>query len=279
MSLFISYKSDERLRVAPIATTLQQQGYPVWWDPMLETGAKAYPRQIREALDSAYAVIVCWSPKAVLSDWVTGEAQIAKEAGKLIQVVIEGVSLNPPFNMLQYANLCNWGGNSADPEWAKVSAQVRKLAVGQSGLTSKVGAPAQTARDAAERGRDMLDSVTGYQWRSAYDELLDSLTEEVGRTSLEALADGGDARAQMLLGRAHGRGLLGIEKNQVAAVRLLRLAVDRGNAQAQCELGLMWEFGVGGLRRDKAEAIRFYRLAASQGVELAKGLLLRAQKS
>jgi adenylate cyclase len=103
--VFISYKSTERALVGPIARALEAAGYSIWWDPQLEVSSHPYPRQISEAMESAKAVIVCWSPASLASDWVIAEASAAREVGKLIQLKVASCVLPPPFNVLEAADL------------------------------------------------------------------------------------------------------------------------------------------------------------------------------
>lgn len=125
--IFISYRSAERSAVAPLARALEDAGYSVWWDAHLEVSPHPYPRQIEKALAGAKAVIVCWSPEALSSDWVVAEASAAREAGKLMQVKIRSCALPPPFNVLETADLSEWRGNPEDAQWKRVVSGVAGL--------------------------------------------------------------------------------------------------------------------------------------------------------
>lgn len=124
--VFISYKSTERAQVAPIARGLEAAGYTVWWDPQLEVSSHPYPRQISEAMANAKAVIVCWSPAALASDWVIAEASAAREAGKLIQLKIASCVLPPPFNVLEAADLSSWRSGDEHADWNRVLQSVAR---------------------------------------------------------------------------------------------------------------------------------------------------------
>lgn len=78
----------------------------------------------------------------------------------------------------------------------------------------------------------------------------------------QPLAEQGDARAQSLVGLIHyiGRGAI---RDNVKAVKWLRLAADQGNANAQFRLGLVYSEGHGA-PQDHAEAAKWFRLAAEQ---------------
>jgi uncharacterized protein len=77
------------------------------------------------------------------------------------------------------------------------------------------------------------------------------------------LAEQGDARAQIILGRMYARGR-GVPLDEAEAGNWFRSAADRGNASAQLTLGNMYAEGRG-VPQDYAEAAKWYRAAAEQG--------------
>ena len=58
--IFLSYKSDDRARVAPLVEALAAEGLTVWWDAQIEGGA-AWRQTIATQLETAACVIVVWS--------------------------------------------------------------------------------------------------------------------------------------------------------------------------------------------------------------------------
>ena len=80
---------------------------------------------------------------------------------------------------------------------------------------------------------------------------------------LRALAEKGDAEAQLNLGVRYSYGI-GVPQDAAEAVRWYRLAGDQGDTSAQYNLGFMYANGQG-VPEDDAEAVRWYRLAADQG--------------
>jgi TPR repeat protein len=79
---------------------------------------------------------------------------------------------------------------------------------------------------------------------------------------LQAMAEGGDASAQLSLGLAYQNGR-GVEQDDSVAVEWYRKAAAAGNSEAQSDLGVMYMNGWG-VDKDKAEALRWYHLAAKQ---------------
>jgi len=112
--IFISYASDDRSRVEPLAKALGEQGWSVWWDKTIPPG-KTFDQVIEEAIDAASCVIVLWSEKSIKSDWVKEEANIGKERKILVPVKIDPVDLPIGFSRIQAADLTNWESDRNHP--------------------------------------------------------------------------------------------------------------------------------------------------------------------
>ena len=69
-----------------------------------------------------------WSAEAVKSQWVRAEANVAREAGTLVQARVEDVALPLPFDQVQCADLPSWSGQRDHAEWRKVADSVIALA-------------------------------------------------------------------------------------------------------------------------------------------------------
>ena len=127
--VFVSYARSDEPRSIHIANALQKLGYKVWRDDQLPAH-RPYAEVIEERLKSAKAVVVLWSGDAARSQWVRAEADVARNAGTLVQVTLDG-SLPPlPFNQIQCADLSGRNGGSDGPGWAKLSASVAALVGG-----------------------------------------------------------------------------------------------------------------------------------------------------
>lgn len=99
-SIFISYAREDAQLVDQLGEALERQGFEVWWDRKIPTGAN-YVSQITQALRNARHVLVLWSSSSIQSEWVYSEAKIAKDNGSLFPIQVTPVEPPPPFNVVQ----------------------------------------------------------------------------------------------------------------------------------------------------------------------------------
>jgi tetratricopeptide (TPR) repeat protein len=121
--VFVSYARGDQPLAAKIAQHLVGAGFTAWWDSAL-LPHNSFATVIEEEIRAARAVLVIWSEKAIRSEWVRGEAELARAQGKLIQVSVDGSPIPLPFNQYQAADLRRWKGHASDPQWRKVLASV-----------------------------------------------------------------------------------------------------------------------------------------------------------
>lgn len=141
--VFVSYASEDRDRVRPIAEALQQRGLTVWWDRALAAGDD-YAAVIERELAAAKAVVVVWSATSAQSPWVRDEAGRARDAGRLVPAMIDAVDLPLGFGQLHTEDLTAWNGAARAP-------QIDLLA---DAVGAKIaGAPLDPAATAAKRAR------------------------------------------------------------------------------------------------------------------------------
>ena len=112
--IFLSYASEDRARASELASTLEEQGWNVWWDRTILPG-KTFDRVIESELNAATCVIVLWSKISVESQWVRAEAGDALNKGRLIPALLEDAEIPLVFRQIQAASLLDWTG---DPEHA-----------------------------------------------------------------------------------------------------------------------------------------------------------------
>ena len=134
--VFISYSRSIEARAERIAEALTALGYDVWRDDQLPAH-KAYTDVTEEHLRAAKAVVVIWTAEAVKSQWVRAEAEVARLAGTLVQLSLDGSTPPLPFNQIQCAEMGGWRGEEAAPGWKKVLASIAELVGREPGVMAK----------------------------------------------------------------------------------------------------------------------------------------------
>jgi tetratricopeptide (TPR) repeat protein len=113
--VFISYASEDRARVRPLAEALQSRGFNIWWDRSLAAG-QDYTAIIERELKTAKAVIVVWTQSSSLSTFVRDEAGRARDEGRLVPVLLDKVSIPLGFGAFQAEDFTNWNGGANAPQ-------------------------------------------------------------------------------------------------------------------------------------------------------------------
>jgi len=114
--VFVSYASDDRKAIEPLARQLLAEGVTVFWDAHLVAG-QTYRDVLAQELTAAKCVIVAWSKNSIHSRWVMDEAERGLELGCLLPISIDG-SLPPlGFRQIQTAKMDGWRGDISDPRY------------------------------------------------------------------------------------------------------------------------------------------------------------------
>jgi TolB-like protein len=220
--VFISYARSTAPQAQRLSGALQALGYSVWLDDQLPAH-RAYTEVIEERLRAARSVVVVWSADAKKSDWVRAEADVAREAGKLVQVTVDG-SLPPlPFSQIQCADLTGWAGDPNAAGWRKAAASVEAL-VGAAGQ-----ADAHRMPQGAPPPSEPLLAVLPFDNVSS-DVELSFFSDGVSDEIRETIARGADLK---VIGRGSSFRFRGAEKSaanvaaQVKATHVLDGAVQR----------------------------------------------------
>ncbi len=186
--VFISYARSADREAGLIAEALRSLGYSVWRDDQLPAH-RDYSEVIEERLRIAKAVVVIWSADAVRSQWVRAEADLAREAGKLVQLSLDGAPLPMPFNRIQCADLRGWTGETQAPGWLKVTGSIAELLAGSPTaapptLHRASGPPSVKPRKFSVGVMPFADPAG----RAADDDLAESLTAEIATALARFLA-------------------------------------------------------------------------------------------
>lgn len=128
--VFISYSRENEAAVRGLAGAVSGEGYSVWWDDALPPHL-SYSDVITGEIGKAKAVIVVWSEKAIASEWVRAEADLARNQKKLVQTSIDGRMPPMPFNQLHFVSIGDWRGEAGHPGWARVKESLASLCRGE----------------------------------------------------------------------------------------------------------------------------------------------------
>lgn len=130
--VFISYKAEDRARLAPLVHALEAEGFTVWWDAHIGGGTN-WRQDIEEHLDAAKCVIVAWSKRSVgpEGEFVRDEAMRAKRHHTYLPIRIDDVSPPLGFGEVQALSLKNWKGDRPDPRLAALVDAVRQRITGE----------------------------------------------------------------------------------------------------------------------------------------------------
>lgn len=112
-TIFFSYARGDQARALQIIKLIEQAGYSVWWDGLLE-GGERFSRTTEDALNRANAVVVLWSKTSVTSHWVHDEATRGRDRRVLVPLSLDG---SPPplgFGQFQVIDLARSKMNAKD---------------------------------------------------------------------------------------------------------------------------------------------------------------------
>ena len=72
--IFLSYNREDQAVAKRFAEGFEAAGLSVWWDVTLRSG-EAYDAVTEDALRTAKAVVVLWSPRSAVSRWVLSRSR------------------------------------------------------------------------------------------------------------------------------------------------------------------------------------------------------------
>jgi TolB-like protein len=118
-TIFLSYAHADRAKAQRLAAALEQSGFTVWWDALIEGGSR-FANSIDEALKKADVVLVLWSKHSVVSDWVRDEAAHGRDRHRLVPVSLDGALPPLGFRQLQVIKLAGWHGRTEAPQMESI---------------------------------------------------------------------------------------------------------------------------------------------------------------
>jgi len=105
--VFVSYASDDHLRVAPVAAALDGAGVRVWIDRSGIPGGANYGREIVAAIQDSAALVLCCSAAAFASRNVRQEIALAwKFERPILPLLLEQVDV--PIDLAYWLEAAQW---------------------------------------------------------------------------------------------------------------------------------------------------------------------------
>lgn len=163
-TVFLSYSHADQAAADRIAAALSKAGHTVWWDTLIEGGAR-FSARIREALDAADAVVVLWSKASIDSDWVCDEASQGRDRHRLVPVTLDGSK--PPLGFRQYQTIsfAGWRGSASAAPFVALTRAIQSAAKGEpvraAGPVAGQPGPVVTRRTALMAGGAAAVAVAG----------------------------------------------------------------------------------------------------------------------
>jgi TPR repeat protein len=289
--IFISYAREDEPTAQRLKDVLASQGWDVWRDKEGIVTGSSWGTSIENALRDAKCVVVLWSTPALSSHFVRDEAEIGRNANKLVPVQIGDVELPIGFRGIQTANLMHWQGELDHPEYRKLVAAIADR-VG-AGHASEVVKPAADPWALLRRARAMALQLVArprfpyYAGGAAVAILVLWAFTRVwsGGDPHDALEQGlknyydqryVEAEAQLRSAAQHGSGLAadymaamyfngnGVKQDDAKALEWALRGAKLGNAHAQNYAGYLLASGRGA-KQDDEHALQWYMKAADQG--------------
>lgn len=148
--LFVSYKAEDRARVAPLVQALEAEGLGIWWDQHIGAGSD-WRTEIESHLEAARCVVVAWSERATGPEgrFVRDEAAAAQESGRYVPVIIDRVRPPLGFREVQAIDLVGWKGQRDDPRFQALVAAIHSKLSGEA--PARIAPPAPVTQPRISR--------------------------------------------------------------------------------------------------------------------------------
>ncbi len=238
--VFVSYARSTAATAQAAAEALKSEGFSVWIDDALPAH-REFSVVIEENLQTANAVLVLWSEDARKSRWVPAEADLAHEAGKLVQMSVDGVIPPFPFNRVHCEQSAGWDGDMTAAAWRKVVSSIEELTGKKAATAASNSAVPQLGIPPASARSEPLLAVMAFDNLSTDEELTffcDGVSEEIQRTVASGSALKVVARSSAFQFRGSDKDT-GKVSAALGATHLLDGSVRRGGARVRISAELV----------------------------------------
>jgi TPR repeat protein len=289
--IFISYAREDEPTAQRLRDVLAGQGWDIWRDREGIVTGTQWSNSIETALHEAKCVVVLWSVAALSSLFVRDEAEIGRNAKKLVPVQIDELELPIGFRGIQTAYLVNWQGDLDHPEYRKLVAAIADRVGAAKGQV--IVKPASTFVLLWQRALAALRSFAARPRFPYYAGgaaaailLLWAIVHFLPGSGPHVALEQGlknyfdqryvEAESQLRTAAEHGSGLAanylasmyhngyGVKQDDVKALDWALRGAKLGDSHAQNYAGYLLANGHG-TKQDDAQALQWYLRAADQG--------------
>ena len=201
--IFLSYASEDRERVRPLVEALEEHGWDVWWDREIPPGM-TWPQVIEQALADTRAMVVVWTEASVTSKWVLIETSEGEARGGLIPVALARVKPPLQFRLVQAADLVEWDGSPAHPQFRAVVAQLERT----------LGVPPRVVQERERQAEAAAESLTDIGQQKTAPPVFVTRAEEgeaAAAPPMRLVREIRDRRVLSIMGAYLGAGFLAVE--------------------------------------------------------------------
>ena len=124
--IFLSYAREDEARIQPLISAFTKEGWSVFWDRHIPAG-QTWRSHIGQALGDAKCVIVAWTRFSVVSSWVSEEADVGRQRGVLVPILLDTVEVPIGFRSIQVANLTEWAPGQNSPRFEQLLDDINAL--------------------------------------------------------------------------------------------------------------------------------------------------------
>ncbi|MFK7842174.1 MAG: TIR domain-containing protein [Sphingorhabdus sp.] len=164
----MSYSREDQKDALLIVKALEQAGYSVWWDGLLE-GGERFAHTTEAALTNANAVVVLWSKTSIESHWVHDEATRGRDNDRLVPLSLDGSDPPLGFGQFQCIDVSQTKTKSNSLEMQKMLRAVDALNVQQirPEILAKPASPVFGRRGLLVGGTAVAASIGGFAvWKT-----------------------------------------------------------------------------------------------------------------
>ena len=128
--IFLAYSRSNWKKADKFRDAFKKIGFSVFVDIDTPTGER-WREHIENQLNACSVLVVLWSKSSVKSDYVKEEADVAKDHGKLVPVMVTKCELPYGFRSYQTLDLTSWRGDTNTPKWRRLIEDIQRRISGR----------------------------------------------------------------------------------------------------------------------------------------------------